>query len=58
MVGLPGDLHSFLGDVAEDTNGNARAWEGVAVDQRLMDAEFATNCLCNLAIEDAIQCKV
>lgn len=57
VVGLAGDLHSFLGNVAEDTNGNARAREGVTVDQRLVNAELATNCLYNLVIEHTIQCK-
>lgn len=56
VVGLAGNLHSLLGNVAEDTNGNTRAREGVTVDQRLVNAEFATNCLYNLVIEDTIQC--
>lgn len=57
VVGLAGNLHSFLSNVAEDTNSNSRAREGVTVDQRLVNAEFATNCLYNLVIEDIIQCK-
>lgn len=45
MVGLAGNLNSLLGNVAENANGNARTWEGVAPDKRLVDAELATNCL-------------
>jgi hypothetical protein len=56
VVGLASDLHSFLGNVAEDANGNARAREGVTVDEGLVYAELATNCLQNLVIEDTIQC--
>ena len=45
MVGLSGDLNALLGTVAKDTNGNARAGEGVTVYERLVDTELTTNCL-------------
>lgn len=45
VVGLAGDLDTLLGNVTEDTNGNARTGEGVAAHERFVNAELATNCL-------------
>ena len=45
MVGLAGNLHSLLGNVAKDANGDARAGKGVAVYEGLVDTELATDCL-------------
>lgn len=45
VVGLAGNLNALFGTVAEDTDGDARAREGMAVYERLVDAELATDCL-------------
>lgn len=56
VVSLTGNLNSFLGNIAENANGNSRTGEGVAPDKRLMDAKLATNFLVLFsAIEDKIQ---
>lgn len=45
MISLAGDLNTLFGTVAEDTDGDTRTGEGVAVYERLVDAELTTNCL-------------
>jgi hypothetical protein len=45
VVGLASNLNAFFGTVAEDTDGDARTREGVAIYKGFVDAELTTDCL-------------
>lgn len=42
VIGSSGDIDTLRGDFAQDTDGDARAGEGVSHDEFVGDAEFAT----------------